>query len=455
MPAGSRGLVAYSGGPDSLCLLDLLLALGRERDWSLCALHVDHGLRAESAAQAAQAAAQARALGAEVVVRRVEGLRAASGNLQQRARLARRALLSAEAQVWGAQWIALGHTADDQAETVLMRLLRGSGVGGLAAMAPVEGRWVRPLLGVSRGEVLEHLQARGLTPLVDPSNADLRYLRSRVRHTLLPLLARENPAFAPALARLAQHCREEDQALDGAARAIFAQQRVAQGLGLAGLRELPAGLLHRVLRLAYAEAAGSTRGLSRVQTERLAALARRGDGSESLDLPRLRAERRYDTLLLTRRGAQRPPVATLRIAGEGRWSLPDGRTLIVRRLPEGGEAPPSEVLPARCLAEGIELRPPRPGDRIAIGGARHRRVSRLLIDRKVPRSERQALRVVLAAGEVVLVLGLRRAAGYQPGPAEPRWQLVLAGPALARSDDAASLPADTEVPDVDRPGQIC
>ncbi|MBK6846532.1 MAG: tRNA lysidine(34) synthetase TilS [Proteobacteria bacterium] len=430
LPAGSRGVVAFSGGPDSLCLLDLLLALGRERGLRVRAVHVDHGLRPESSAQADQAAAQAAALGAEVVVRAVSGLDAGAGNLQERARLARHALLLDEARACQAQWLALGHTADDQAETVLMRLLRGSGVGGLSAMASAEGLLVRPLLGVTRAEVLAHLQARALTALVDPSNADPRYLRSRVRHTLLPLLAGENPALAAALGRLAQHCREDDQALDALARTLFARHRASGGLRLAGLRELPLGLLHRVLRLAFAESVGSTRRLTRAHVERLVVLLRGQAGSETLDLPLVRAERRYDTLLLAPRGAAtaQPPTHEVPVAGEGRWPLGDGRTLLLRRLPAGESAPPAEVLPARCLERGLALRAPRPGDRIAIGEARHRRVHRLLIDRKVPRAERGAVLLVASDREVLLVLGLRRAAGYTPGPDEARLHFALDPP---------------------------
>ncbi|MBK8480481.1 MAG: tRNA lysidine(34) synthetase TilS [Proteobacteria bacterium] len=432
---GSHGLVAFSGGPDSLCLLDLLLMLGRERGISLRALHVDHRLRPDSASQAQQAAAQARGLGATVVVHALTGLDPGAGNLQERARLARRAALEQAAQASAAQWIALGHTADDQAETVLMRLLRGSGVGGLAAMAPVDAPWVRPLLTTTRAEILAHLEARGLSALADPSNADPRHLRSRVRHLLLPALTRENPALSAAFGRLAQHCREEDQALDTIARALFASHRGPEGLRLLGLRELPVAILHRVLRLHYAATVGSLRGLSRAHVQQLAALVGRCRGSERLDLPMARAERRYDTLVLAPRvPATTPRPGGLRLEREGRSALADGRSLELRRLAPGETAACAEVLPLRALNRGLELRSPRSGDRIAIAAGRHRRVARLLIDLKVPRAERADVLLVCAEGEVLLVLGLRRAFGQAPGPDEASLHFALDPPPSAAAE---------------------
>ena len=149
LAAGDRGLCAFSGGPDSLCLLHLLARL-RER-WSLqlVAVHVDHGLRPESADEALRVVQQAEALGVEAISRRVRVETGPGRNLQESARLVRRETLEHEARDRSAAWVALGHTAQDQGETVLMRVLRGAGPAGLSGMAWRRGRFIRPLLAVS------------------------------------------------------------------------------------------------------------------------------------------------------------------------------------------------------------------------------------------------------------------------------------------------------------------
>src|SRR5262249_34907279 len=141
----------------------------------------------------------------------------AGGGLEDAARRARLAALERIADEVGARWILLGHTASDQAETVLARLLRGAGPVGLAGIPAARGRVLRPLLAVSRAEVLAYVEERGLAPARDPMNEDRAFLRSRVRHDLLPLLRRENPNLDEALNRTARAMREVSEALDWAA----------------------------------------------------------------------------------------------------------------------------------------------------------------------------------------------------------------------------------------------
>ena len=186
LPAGRLG-VAVSGGGDSVALLLLLLSAGRD----VAAVTIDHGLRPGSAGEAAAVAALCAARAIPHATLRWEGWDGA-GNLQDRARQARRALIADWAKQRGIGVVALGHTLDDQAETLVMRLGRGSGVDGLSAMQPeieAEGvRWVRPLLDVRRSALRAWLTAAGVAWAEDPSNADLRFDRVRVRQAL-PLLA--------------------------------------------------------------------------------------------------------------------------------------------------------------------------------------------------------------------------------------------------------------------------
>lgn len=205
-PAGSPVVCAVSGGADSLALL----VLARAASLDVTAVHVDHGLRPGSAHEAEVVAAAAVRFGAGF---RAEQVDVDDGpNLEARARAARYEVLP--------PGVLTGHTADDQAETVLLNLLRGSGLDGLSGMRPND-RVTRPLLGIRRSETAEVCAAFGLTPVQDPSNHDARHLRNQVRHELLPLLDRLGGRDAVAvLARQAELLAEEAALLDELAAAL-------------------------------------------------------------------------------------------------------------------------------------------------------------------------------------------------------------------------------------------
>ena len=232
---GSVVLCACSGGPDSIALLHVLALLRRRSGHRVVALGVDHGLRADAADELALGAqlAAAQQIPFEVATLRVRP----GGNLQERAREARHAALQRAAKRLGASAIALGHTADDRAETLLMRLMRGAGARGLAVMPPRSagiGRGavplIRPLLGARRRDVELHLERHGLAFALDPSNDDARFLRTRVRRALLPLLEEMSPAIVSHLCGLADALAHEELAdpLAGLGRA----QRLAIGRAL-------------------------------------------------------------------------------------------------------------------------------------------------------------------------------------------------------------------------------
>lgn len=203
---GERVVVACSGGPDSTALLDALARLAPPRGLRLHVAHVDHGLRDGSALEAELVAAAAAARGLPFSGLRVE-VTAEGPSLQDRARAARHGALRELAEHSGATAIAMAHTADDQAETVLMRALAGATPRALAAMAERRGQLARPLLRVWRTEVEAYCSALGLATVADPSNRDPRHLRTRVRHELLPALETVFPAARRRLCALADQQR--------------------------------------------------------------------------------------------------------------------------------------------------------------------------------------------------------------------------------------------------------
>jgi tRNA(Ile)-lysidine synthetase-like protein len=206
---GETVVVACSGGPDSTALVDALARLAPPRRLALLVAHVDHGLRRGSDAEAVAVAELAASRGLPFRALRVSV--EPGGSLQDRARTARHTALRALATEVGATAIALGHTADDQAETVLMRALSGATPRALRAMGVRDGMLARPLLRVWREQTVAYCAALSLPVLDDPSNADPRFLRSRVRHQLMPAIEEVFPAARRRLVALAEHQRQAGQ----------------------------------------------------------------------------------------------------------------------------------------------------------------------------------------------------------------------------------------------------
>jgi tRNA(Ile)-lysidine synthase len=417
LAGGEVVLVAVSGGADSTALLYLLLALAPELGLRLHVLHVDHGLREDSSADAEFVRALGRRLGVPVEATRVSVVR--RGSLEEAARIARYAALEGYADRVGAQRIALGHTAEDQAETVLMRLLEGTGVRGLAGIPPVRGRLIRPLIAVRRQALVALLEHAGLEWREDPTNRDLKFLRNRIRHEVLPLLASAHDAdVVPVLARVAGRAREMVGALEQVATVELARLAVDQGpqtlaLPRAALAALPRPVAAEVLRQAAAKLgsraplrAWAHRGLARVLASppprrpfRVGGLALEVSGP------------------LVRIGRQPPPsLATRAVPVPGTLVLPEiGRALHARIVPADGYVVPREAnrvaFDADRLGDPLVVRSRRTGDRVQpFGAAGERRLKTLFIDAKVPRWERGRQPVVVAADVIIWMAGLRRSA---------------------------------------------
>ncbi len=201
VPRGGTVLVAVSGGPDSMALLHVMSLLRRERAFGLFAHGVDHGLRSEAAAELDLAESFARSL--DVPFTRTRVAVPPGGNLQARARRARWDALQTAAARTGAGRIATGHHADDRAETMLIRILRGTGARGLAVLPPIDGDRIRPILRARRSDILSHVLRHRIPHCNDPSNRDPRFLRVRVREEVLPLLERLNPGVVDHMYALA------------------------------------------------------------------------------------------------------------------------------------------------------------------------------------------------------------------------------------------------------------
>ena len=296
-PAGSAVVVALSGGADSLALAAATAFEAPKAGLTAVAVTIDHGLQDGSADAAAAAAARARSLGLEAKVVRVEV--GADGGPEAAARAARYAALRDEACALRAAAVLTGHTLDDQAETVLLGLSRGSGAASLQGMAPrsdlADGiALLRPLLGVRRTTTRAACQAQDLVPWDDPHNADPSYARVRVRLQVLPVLETElGPGIAEALARTAEQLREDaaafDEMIDETIEDIVEHAEAGISVSVPALAANPPALRHRIIRHVVAAEFGES--LSRAQTLEVARLVTDWSGQGPIDLPGCRARR--------------------------------------------------------------------------------------------------------------------------------------------------------------------
>ena len=293
--------VACSGGADSLALASAAVFEGHKLGLRVVGVTVDHDLQPGSADQAARVVAQLVALGVDETLTARVHVDAASGlGPEAAAREARYAVLEEVADRLSARLVLLGHTLDDQAETVLLGLARGSGGRSLQGMRPDYGVFARPLLGVRRTDTLTACQVEGLEPWADPHNDDGRFTRVRVRHRVLPVLEDElGPGIAEALARTADQLRDDTALLDELAATALDDARRPDGLDVAALAAQPPSLRHRILHAAALGAGVPASELTRRHVLEVDRLLVAWHGQQWVDLPgHLRALRRDGLLVI-------------------------------------------------------------------------------------------------------------------------------------------------------------
>ncbi len=432
LPPDGRIVVAVSGGADSTALLLILARLAKTLRLTLHVAHFDHGLRGEDAAQHDEASVRelARSLclplrvghGDVRATARRDGL-----SLEDAARRERYAFLARVATETGASAVATGHTASDQAETVLLHLVRGSGLAGLAGMSaktawPFAGHedlsLIRPLLRLSRDDTLAYCDAACMRPLDDKTNASPDYRRNRVRNEVLPLLRELNPRIDDALVRLAGAAAEDEAYIDASAsRALKATD---------GTFELPRELLagwetsprRHALRLALQRLGGDVQDFSERHLVALERLVIDGKTGDRLDLPRhVSAELTRSSLLLrlgedTRAALPEAPVALL-VPGEARFG-----PLILAVSTDQPAIDCSWVeVDAEAVAGGLRVRRRRPGDRFQpLGMREEKKLQDFLVDAHIARARRDTLPLFESSRGIAWVGGLRIAEWAQPRP---------------------------------------
>ncbi|MDI6775435.1 MAG: tRNA lysidine(34) synthetase TilS [Verrucomicrobiota bacterium] len=433
-----RVLAAVSGGADSVAMLAALRELARPLGIRLAVAHFHHGIRGPNADADARFV---RRLAGRLRIRCVMGradvpqlARRRGLSLEMAAREARYAFLARAARKVRASAVATAHTADDQAETVLLKLTRGAGAGGLAGIArsiKIGGlQVIRPMLDVTRRDVIRFLRERRMAWREDESNRDLSIPRNRVRRRVLPFLERElNPGLRTVLVRTADVLREEDAWLDWVARkgleSCAAPEAGSPALDASRLRVQPVALIRRVIRLWLVRAGVPAELVDYEAVDRVESLLAGKTGTSRTNVAGAWiAERRYNRLEVRVQACREPRAFRARVKAPGE-TLVRGTELLIRaqigpglvkdRSGRVGAIPAHATIRRSALGRrALVVRSWRPGDRMApLGMTGSRKLQDIFTDGKVPVEERRSVPVFECAGRIVWIPGYRVARGWE------------------------------------------
>ena len=421
---GDRALVAVSGGADSVAMLHALHTRADELGITLHVAHLNHGIRGEESdadeefvRRFAGGLALPNGQALPITVERVsvpQLRREMRAGEEEAARAVRYRFLRKTATELDCDKIAVGHTADDRAETVLLNILRGTGIEGLGSIRPVSGNIIRPLIDTWRTEIEDYIAQHGLEYRIDSTNLDTTYARNRVRHELIPLLERGyNPQVKLALVRLTEIASAQADLIErlGAQAALAAECRSSFDARL--ISELPQAIQSQIVRAEIERAKGDLADVAFEQIERVVEALRTGENFViALPTGEVYAERHGDDFRIGR--AEAPPEVPLfdsPIAVPGRTEVPEiGLTLLadVRDKVETTHVRPNVALiDARVVRGDLRIRNARPGDRIRPFGMRGtKKLQDVFVDKKVPVSERALAAVVVDNDRVLWVVGV-------------------------------------------------
>ena len=430
MEKGDTVVVGVSGGPDSMCLLHLLNRLADNLDIHVYALHVNHMLRGEeSLGDEAYVEEFCRSAGIplKTVSCNVKETAARQGlSVEEAGREIRYRLLEEHARQVEAQRIAVAHNRNDQAETVLLNLIRGTGLDGLKGMDFQRGRIIRPLLEVDRSEIEEYCRLNRIEPRTDRTNLENIYTRNRIRLDLIPYI---NEAFGgnivDGICRMASLLREDAGFMDGLTRESFCSlaQKTGNGevrLNLAGVEQQHTAIRRRVLRMAVQQLLGDLKGIENVHIDLLMSLAFEGKTGSILHLPRgIRAVKLYGQLKLYRQedmAADPVFIRELEIPGETTVEVPGfsicaeiaGRAEPVENYAKVRYNSPVQFFDYDRMTSGIKVRNRKSGDLFKpYGSTGSKKLKEFFIDMKIPRDQRNKIPVIAADQEIVWVVGYK------------------------------------------------
>ncbi len=402
-----RVAVALSGGADSVCLLYLCTRLRERLPFSLSAAHVNHGLRKEADREADFCRALCKKW--EVPFFETKGCARQSGmNTEAVGRALRYTFFDSLEQ----DKIALAHHKNDQAETVLLHLLRGCGTEGLGGMSPKRGKYIRPLLNVSRAEIESFCQAEGLEFCTDQSNFSLEYTRNRLRLEVIPLLEQINPEVVDALCKTALLVRDDGEQLkqDAERQEVFYPFEDGFYCKRQDLLTLSPSLQRRIVRKCWESLTGEKADLWFAPLEAALQLFSQGKTGKKVCLGKnIWAENSYDELLIAK---ESKPLSFCVSLKEGETVKIPNTDIVVSAVRREPRETDTWIFDYNLVKTGIDIRSRQEGDVFCLNG-KHRKLKKLFIDRKIPRRIRNRALVAECNGEVIAVTGLGVAKEYR------------------------------------------
>ena len=435
-PRGGKVLCAVSGGADSMCLLHLAWSMAEEGGFQVAAAHYHHGMRGAAAdADAAFVETFCKERNISCVVERgdVYGQAQRLGlGVEETGRQLRYEFLRRTAEELGCNRIATAHNADDNLETLLLHLVRGAGLHGLAGIPPRRGEIVRPLLTTSRLDIEAYLAEHGLTHVEDCTNADESYARNRIRRQVVPVLRQLNPRLTESAAETMGYLRSDNDYLNAQAAAACAHARWAEDdlvIEARYVAQLPAAIAPRAARRMLEMMGDGNTDCSAAHLKAIVDLAAGEDPSAVAFLPHGRlVQRVYKDLLFTTQSEPLPPFSPTPLNLDGETAL-EGTFWRCRcwatTCPAEGE--PGVLYLALEAVEGeLVLRPRQTGDEIALprrGGTKT--VKKLFIDEKVPRRDRERVPVLADGAGVLAVAGFGADQSRLAQPGQPAYALIF------------------------------
>jgi tRNA(Ile)-lysidine synthase len=419
LSGGETVLVGLSGGPDSVCLLTALNMLKAELDLKLHAVYIDHGLRpTETPDETAFCRALCKGISVPFITKSIDVKRYAKEqgmNKQEAARELRYQVFHELLLGIQGDRISLGHTADDQVETFLMRLLRGSGPKGLSGMPSKRGKIIRPLIETERRDLEYFLNEQKIASITDSSNLEQDYLRNRIRHLIIPEMKRINPHFSETVLRTTEIVSEEEGYLElvvtkALMKLISRKTDSRIELFLSPLEVMEKVILRRVLRRAI-DATRGLRGMEFIHIQGIMDLIREGKPGGRLYLPGgLRAIKHYATLVITSEIPQRIGAVALNVPGEA--VLREIKVVITvsgeDAVESYGDGKTIAVFDADRTGNSLTVRPRERGDFFfPLGFGRRKKLQDYFVDEKVPRDERDSIPIVVSGNDIVWIAGYR------------------------------------------------
>ncbi len=431
---GDRIVVAVSGGPDSVALLACLVALSARWKWDLSIGHVNHGLRgAESEEDVGFVEKLGDDMGVPVSVRDIRlkkgDAKLSKQSFQAYAREARYHALESILLERNATKIALGHMADDQAETVLMWMLRGSGTGGLSGIPPKRGeRIVRPLLDIPRTDIIAYLKQQQLSYRMDSSNKETVYFRNRLRQDLVPHLKEYAPGIVHTLTRQAEIIRDDHDYLESMAGNFFQQICVTKDeqqlqMDTVALLALPMAIRRRVVRCGFQHLKGNTQDLRFDVIQRLLDYVEHGQSGWTMKLHDINIALEYDRLIFSTKAeifqdSLHPLPLEIRLPGDVVWPSTGQRMVVSKHdFTEMARSPHKleMYLDADTFTPELQLRSWMPGDVFCpkgLGG-RKKKIQDFFSDVKLPRSQRVKVPLLVSPEGILWVGGMREDERFQ------------------------------------------